>query len=178
MHRYDLFLCGAVRPIGLLCAVLLALGSASECAAQPAPVTPTAADSVAVHEAQDAHLARRGFYQRRAAGVGWFATHADPVMARSHRLSDVLRIVAGIDVIERGAGALVVSGRSPGQCPLAVFVDGSYTTIRNVDELALEDLAAVEVYRGPTEVPAGFHAPMYDRTCGALLVWSRIEVGE
>jgi hypothetical protein len=99
-------------------------------------------------------------------------------MARSRRLSDVLRIVAGVNVIEQGAGALVVSGRSPGRCPLAVFADGAYTTIRNVDELSLEDLAAVEVYRGPTEVPAGFHTPMYDRTCGALLVWSRIEVGD
>ncbi|MEP0547894.1 MAG: TonB-dependent receptor plug domain-containing protein [Rhodothermales bacterium] len=173
MHRSALMLCYLLRPVGLIFAVLLALGSVPECRAQSAP---TAADSIAAQRAEDEHLARRGFYRRRATGVGWFATRSDPVMARSLRLSDVLRIVPGINVIEQGAGALVVSGRSPGHCPLAVFVDGTYTTIRNVDELSVEDTAAVEVYRGPTDIPAGFHAPGYDRTCGALLVWSRMQV--
>ena len=96
-------------------------------------------------------------------------------MARSFKVSDVLRVAPGVRVIEEGAGALVVSSRTPGRCPLAVFVDGTYTTIRNVDvELSLEDIAAVEVYRGPTDIPAGYHAPGYDRTCGALLVWTRM----
>ena len=99
-------------------------------------------------------------------------------MERSFKPSDVLRVAPGVRVIEEGVGALLVNSRSVGRCPLAVFVDGTYTTIRNVDELTLEDLAALEVYRGPTEIPAGFHAPMYDRTCGALLVWSRIEVDD
>ena len=130
----------------------------------------------APEQSEDPHLARRGFYQRRAAGKGWFITHTDPAMARSRRVSDVLRLAPGVNVIERGSGVLAVSGRSAGQCPLAIFADGAYTTIRNVDELSLGDLAALEVYRGPAEVPAGFHAPMYDRTCGALLVWSRVEV--
>lgn len=146
-----------------------------------APVSHAQTDTAgadASEQSEDPHLTRRGFYRRRAAGVGWFITHADPAMARSRRLSDVLRLAPGVDVIERGGGVLVASGRSAGQCPLAVFADGAYTTIRNVDELTLEDLAALEVYRGPAEVPAGFHAPMYDRTCGALLVWSRIEVDD
>jgi hypothetical protein len=178
MHSYDIVFCGAVRPIGLLFVVLFAFGSTPECRAQSAPAASTSADSVAAQQEEDEHLARRGFYRRRAAGVGWFAAHTDAMMARSQRLSDVLRIVPGINVVGQGAGALVVSGRSPGRCPLAVFVDGSYTTIRNVDELNVHDLAAVEVYRGPADIPAGFHAPSYDRTCGALLVWSRIEVGD
>lgn len=180
MHRYHLvlryILHDAVRPAGLVVAVIIALGSAPESRAQSVPATPTAADSIAAQQAEDDHLARRGFYRRRSAGVGWFATHDEPMMARSLRLSDVLRIVPGINVIEQGAGALVVSARSPGRCPLAVFVDGTYTTIRNVDELSVEDTAALEVYRGPADVPAGFHAPVYDRTCGALLVWSRMDV--
>lgn len=173
MNRSDRSPRTATRRLWLLVGVLL-LAGAPAALAQPAPDDSTDA----AQESEDDLLARRGFYQRRARGAGWFMTRADPEMARSRTLSDALRTVPGIDVIERGGGALVVSSRSAGRCPLAVYADGLYTTIRNVNELNLADLAAVEVYRGPAEVPAGFHAPMYDRTCGALLVWSRIDLDD
>ncbi len=155
----------------------LALGGTPACSTQSPPASTDAeADAEPPGEVKSELLERRGFYQRRETGNGRFLTRTE--MARSRLLSDALREVPGIDVISGAGGALVVSGRSTGRCPLAVFVDGSYTTIRNVDELTLEGIEAVEVYRGPAEIPAGFNAPVYDRTCGALLVWSRIEVGD
>lgn len=160
------------RWVGVL-AMLLLGGSATSSLAQPAPHDSARAAGA---EAQDEWLARRGFYQRRARGMGWFMTHGEPAFAHRHRLSDLLGAAPGVNVVARGDGAWLLSNRNGRACPLAVFVDGSYTTIRNVDELVLKDIAAVEVYRGPAEVPIAFHAPTYDRTCGALIVWSRFEL--
>lgn len=122
-------------------------------------------------------LERSGFFRRRARGEGWFLTRYDPLFQR-RRLSDVLRGAPGVNVDEGGGGARVSNARSGRTCPYAVFVDGTYTSIRNIDELTAEDVDAIEVYRGPAEVPLAYRAPSYDRTCGALLVWTRIEVDE
>ena len=138
---------------------------------------PVAQDSTVLEPGSPTHeqLERRGFFRRRATGTGWYTTYAEPVFAYRHRLSEMLRAAPGVNVVQRGGGAHVFTNRDARGCPLAVFVDGAYTTIRNVDELDLEAVAAVEVYRSTSEVPIAFHAPTYDRTCGALLVWSRLE---
>ena len=99
-------------------------------------------------------------------------------MGQNRSLSQMLRIVPGIDVGGVEGYASITSSRRAGACPMAVYVDGAYTTVRNVDELVLEDVEAVEVYRGPSEVPLQFSPPAYDRTCGALLVWSRISLDD
>ena len=129
-------------------------------------------------EERNEYLASRGFYRRQAAGHGWFLTRSDPEVKRSRTVSDVLRTVPGVNARGTTGRVLVASHRQPGACPLAVFVDGLYTTIRNVDELTLEDIAGLEVYRGPSEVPLAYTAPSYDRTCGALLVWSRMQLSD
>lgn len=72
----------------------------------------------------------------------------------------------------------MTTNRASGFCSMAVFVDGMYTTIRNVDELSLDDVEALEVYRGASEIPIEYHAPTYARTCGALFVQSRIALND
>lgn len=161
------------RAAWLVLAVLM-LGSATVCTAQSdASASERAAER---NEEHNAYLASRGFYQRQAGGHGWFLTRSDPEMKRSRTLSDVLRTVPGVNATAIIGTSPVTSGRDGRACPIAVFVDGSYTTIRNVDELSLDDIEALEVYRGPSEVPLAYTAPMYERTCGALLVWSRMEL--
>lgn len=155
---------------------MLVLGSASICTAQSdAQAEERAADRA---EERSEYLASRGFYRRQAAGHGWFLTRSDPEVERSRTLSDVLRTVPGVNILGGPGAARATSNRRVGACPLAVFVDGLYTTIRNVDELTLEDIEALEVYRGPSEVPLAYTAPTYEGTCGALLVWSRMEVSD
>lgn len=145
----------------------LAVVALAACSGQRPPEDPAQAEEV-----RNEHLASRGFYRRRADGQGWFMTRSE--LARSRTLSDALRIVPGVNVEGQGGGAVLLSNRSGRRCLLAVFADGLYTTILNVDELTLEDVEAVEVYRGPSEVPVEFVAPRFSGTCGALVVWSRI----
>jgi outer membrane receptor for ferrienterochelin and colicin len=158
---------------GVLAAMVV--GSASVCVAQPEDGAQRTEERTEEH---DELLASRGFYRRQAAGQGWFLTRSDPEVARSRTLSDVLRTVPGLKTLGEAGAAQSVSARQPGRCPMAVYVDGAYTTIRNVDELTLDHIQALEVYRGPSEVPLAYTAPTYEGTCGALLVWSRIDLDE
>jgi len=155
---------------------VLVLGGATVCTAQS---DSSASERTAGQdEEQNEYLASRGFYQRQASGHGWFLTRSDPEMKRSRTLSDVLRTVPGVNATAIIGTSPVTSARDGGACPIAVFVDGSYTTIRNVDELSLDDIEALEVYRGPSEVPLAYTAPTYEGTCGALLIWSRMEISD
>lgn len=155
---------------------VLMLASVTVCAAQPH--TGDDERRAAPDEDRSEYLERRGFYRRRAAGHGWFLTRSDSEVLHSRRLSDVLRTVPGVNTMDQVGGARVSSNRRSGACPMAVFVDGTYTSIRNVDELALDDIEGLEVYRGPAEVPLAYTAPTYEGTCGAILVWSRMELRE
>lgn len=182
-HVYmERFMVSAIASLGvprrvwgaLLMLGVIGWGGVSLCAAQPREDEQPSEHA----EERNEYLASRGFYRRQAAGQGWFLTRSDPEVRRGRTVSDVLRTVPGVNTRGTVGRVLAASHRQPGACPFAVFVDGLYTTIRNVDELTLEDIAGLEVYRGPSEVPLAYTAPSYDRTCGALLVWSRMDLEE
>jgi len=59
-------------------------------------------------------------------------------------------------------------------CAVQFYVDGAYTPTddgRVSDRVRLEDVEAVEVYRGPSELPPEFRRPGAD--CGVIVVWTR-----
>lgn len=124
----------------------------------------------------DAVLRRRGFFERRDRNTGVFMTREELDRRGTTMFSDVFRAVPGIRVQRQGGGRTsIVSQRRRG-CEMALFFDGiemAYGAL-NADAIAYDDIAAVEIYRGPSEVPQEFNYTRSRETCGAVLIWTRM----
>ena len=121
-----------------------------------------------------------GFYRRRARGIGWFLDREAIARRAPREVSDLLRSLPGLSVsggpgstgdprMDRSAAFL--AHRS---CRIGYFVDGVRIPAENafrLDELSPQDLEAVEVYRGISEVPAVF--VRVGEECGVVAVWTR-----
>ncbi|MDP2496373.1 MAG: carboxypeptidase regulatory-like domain-containing protein [Candidatus Palauibacterales bacterium] len=149
-------------------AVELALGVAPRALAmEPLVVT--------VDETRPIWLERTGFYRRRSRNVGIFFTREEILDEGHSRLSEVFRGLSGVRlrngrvVMRRAPRSITSGGRA---CPVQHFIDGQAVTLAaGVDTYLPEDIAAIELYRGPSETPMEF-----DRrraACGALVLWLR-----
>lgn len=121
-------------------------------------------------------LARNGFWHRERRGLGIYFTPEEIEETRASRPSDLLRSLAGIYVAPSQAGiSYVAFRRTPRNsgCRPAVFVDGQEALHMAVDEIAMGDVLAMEVYRGTSDLPAQFHRTV-GRECGAIIVWTRL----
>jgi len=121
-------------------------------------------------------LAERGFYDRRERGPGAFLTRQQWEKRSPAKPSDVLRTVPGVTVqpVRGGFDNVVLDRRG---CAMRYFVDGVRTNATfRLDELNVQDIEALEIYRGPSEVPAQFTAfSSAERgTCGVIVVWTRM----
>jgi hypothetical protein len=120
----------------------------------------------------------RGFNERRAKNLG-FAITRDQIEARKPRhVTDLLRMVPGVRVMPGGVGSASIEIPSAGTrflggCQVKVVLDGllfrwGATTI---DDIAVDDLEAIEVFRTLAETPAEFAGP--DARCGVVAVWTK-----
>lgn len=130
---------------------------------------------VTVDEMRPIWLERTGFYRRRSRSAGIFFTREEILAAGHSRLSEVFRGLSGVRlrngrVVMHRAPRSITSGGRP--CPVQHFIDGQAVTLAaGVDTYLPEDIAAIELYRGPAETPMEF-----DRrraACGALVLWLR-----
>ena len=123
----------------------------------------------------DAVLRRRGFFERRDQRTGVFLTRQQLDQRGASQFADVFRSVPGVRVQSQAGVTSLVSSRRRG-CLMAIYIDGTEATYlsRNVNALPYDDIAAVEVYRGPAEVPIEYTQTKSQETCGAVLVWTRI----
>ena len=130
----------------------------------------------------------QGFYERQRAGVGVFLTDQQLQANPAGRLSNVLRMVPGVRVVQQGEtppvtfafGSRGVTGIGQvGACWMDVYLDGVLVAGRmlgaqgsmSLDEMPLNQVEGVEVFRGPSEIP-----PMYrgsTSSCGVILMWTR-----
>lgn len=125
----------------------------------------------------------RAFYDRKALGRGTFfdRTHIDE--SGRTTLADLLRTVGGAKVTRGNDGSVtVLFARCIGQTvrsPMSqhnsstqLFLNG--TRVQDVATelglLRLSDIEAVEVYRGPTELPV----EAVGNGCAAIYVWTRL----
>jgi len=124
-------------------------------------------------------LRHAGFYDRARTGFGHFVTDLE-IRARDPRLlTDALRMVPGLSVTpsRRRLGAYEVyvpraQGRlAGGPCPPRMFLDGFETGTDFDDYLRPEEVASIEVYRGPAETPAQFGGAEAD--CGVIVIWTK-----
>lgn len=129
--------------------------------------------------ARNRDLERSGFYDRKRGGIGRFVTRAEldeGRFSRESRLVDVLKLVPGVVFTLDHFGDSQVFLRAPassmaeGRCPAQVFVDG-LSMGDMLPQLGRHDVEALEVYVGPSQVPAQYSR--LGAMCGAVLVWTR-----
>lgn len=123
-------------------------------------------------------LRQAGFYERAAQGFGHFVTE-EHIRARNARLvTDAFRGVPGVRVDpSAGRGSYeIYMARAQGRlasarCPPKVFLDGIVTSVGFDDYLTPEEIAGIEIYRGPAETPAQFGGAESD--CGVIVIWTK-----
>ena len=135
------------------------------------PVTVTAAPDAAAR-----HLERVGYFERRK---------------RARDLTDVLRAIPGVSQVALGGGSSLntrafrlrgMESMAPCRMPL-VYLDGMRVAandpgtswgalVRELNAVVYpEHLLAIEVYRGPSEVPTAYGGA--ESGCGVILIWTR-----
>ncbi|OZC02097.1 TonB-dependent receptor plug domain-containing protein [Rubricoccus marinus] len=121
-----------------------------------------------------ARLQRSGFYERRDTRSGTFKTIEELEEAGAIRFSDIFRGVTGLR-IESQFGQTRITSTRRRDCSPAVFFDGvaARGLAMQLDTVPLDGVLAVEIYKGPAEVPAEFSADINQTQCGAILVWTR-----
>ena len=127
------------------------------------------------------------FWRRRTIGVGAFITRAEIERRKPSRPSLLLMSLSGVAVSGRDATGQpnIQMGRSgmsatrnraqnlAADCQVAYYVDGMQTSRGSfhIDDLPAQDIEAIEVYRGPSEIPAKFR--QIDTGCGLIVIWTR-----
>jgi hypothetical protein len=143
-------------------------------------------DPVVVTVYRDPGGLMSGFFQRRARGRGFFYTRLYIEERHPRNFSDIIRETPGVQFqcgidgfcALRMRRAPPVLGAVPkGQesdCPVQYFVDGVHTVApQGLDlEILPSEVAAIEVYRGASELPSRYHTIQAAR-CGAIVVWTR-----
>ncbi len=127
-------------------------------------------DPIVITTASRRSLEREGFFERRRMNLGHIYIRDEILERAGSNVSDVLRHIAGVSLEPLGRGAEGVDVRFRGGCVPDIIVDG-VETIPGIplDQLvALHEIEALEVYRGPT-APSRFRP----NQCGTIVVWTR-----
>ena len=128
------------------------------------------------------------FWARRAFGLGAFLTRSDIEHRASYRSSDLLRAIPGVritsdngidrPVIQMGRAGIMGAVRRgntglAANCVVNYYVDGNWMPSNSfhIDDLSPTAIEAIEVYRGPAEIPAKFK--QRETACGLLVIWTR-----
>ena len=162
-----------MRALALGCILILGACAAGQVADTDDPAgeeTLAEADSAAYA----ARLDRVGFEGRAATMQGVFLTWHQLELRSDRTLGQVLERATSLVV--RGADGRIHNPRqSRGRagCPVAIWLDGRRAESSEVVGMPVVDLLGVEVYRGPSEVPASFASGRRGSTCGALVIWTR-----
>ena len=125
----------------------------------------------------------RPFYERRERGFGDFFTRSEIEERNPREFTDVLRGVPGVVLIRDNFSVQVRFSRSmkglgggTGCSSPQIYLDGAVLGAAgayvNLDYLVRpEQLEAIEVYKGPAEVPPEFG--MTGSACGVIVIWTR-----
>lgn len=117
-----------------------------------------------------------GFWERRSRGFGYFVTRGEIEKKMTSDFTDLVRQVPSV-MISTVNGRKVIgffrNGGSP-SCPPQYFVDGMRIQQGSPDEFTPEDIEAIEVYAGAATTPPQFAPYFYSRTCGAIVIWTRL----
>ena len=118
----------------------------------------------------------KGFYARRARGVGAFVTREDLEARHARVPTDALNL-PGIAVVHTRYGTAVrfTTGASLRRsCPPTLWIDGQRAPRMELDDIPVNDIEGIELYHGPSVTPGQFWQGNESNTsCGTIVVWSR-----
>jgi outer membrane receptor for ferrienterochelin and colicin len=128
-----------------------------------------------------------GFYRRLASGSGTYFTPEDIQRRIGDRLPNLIGDIPGIHIQQSGPGGratATIRGKvhlDPNNpaCEPLFFVDGHEQGIGralggnmiDLNSVSMAEIAAVEVYKGVSTIPAEFLAAGSD--CGVIVVWTK-----
>ena len=118
-----------------------------------------------------------GFEERMARGPGTFFTREAILRMHARQFTDILRRVPGLQVRQlSGYGNLSVQTRGS-SCQVLFYMNGTMFPLPNdmpINQyVSPEEVIAVEVYSGSSEIPAQFNSSKQSR-CGVVVIWTRI----
>jgi outer membrane receptor protein involved in Fe transport len=118
------------------------------------------------------------FNKRRARGVGAFVTRGEIEKRQASSVSELLRYIPGVGVVQRMAGEpqpiqmqRSVSTSSQAKCTVSMYVDGQPYPNGSVDDFPPLSIEGIEVYKSASEIPADFRTR--DSMCGLIAIWTR-----
>jgi hypothetical protein len=128
-----------------------------------------------------------GFDARRRGGVGQFITAADVERENPRNTASLLRtrdnVRLAYDRVGNASIALALGASDKGCRPLTLldgFPMAPVPTVRGVPSVNWavlpEEIGGVEIYNNPAQVPPQF-AIWGNRTCGAIVFWTREKLG-
>jgi len=164
---------------GALAFAELAIGGGSRGVARGSPAPAAGRDPQLLPALRtEARRDLTGFEERkRRRSGGHFITGDEIERQGLRRTTDVLQMVPGIVVRRDGEDYVVTMRRtlkSEKMCPIQFWVDGQPVEIppSQLDAtIAAQDIQAVEVYEGVSQVPARFAG--FKAGCGVVIFWTR-----
>jgi len=131
--------------------------------------------------------AMEGFEERRAHAGGHFFNRTEIAQMQPRLFTDVLRRVPGVQ-IQPSTGAfggnemvrmtrnVGVSGLRP--CPVLFYLNGMPLQVAgdmSINQYVTpEDVIAIEVYSGSSQIPPEFLSNLLNSRCGVIVIWTRI----
>lgn len=120
-------------------------------------------------------LAREGFYDRRSKGFGKFITPEELDRRAAWSLTEALKTVPGVKEVQSCRGSfcheslVMTSSMTQTGCDVTYYMDGNvlHGSVQP-DNISVESVAAIEIYRGISETPAQFYG-----RCGSVVIWSK-----
>ena len=104
--------------------------------------------------------------------MGAFLTPEEIEEKSPQHTTDLLRGVPGVQVGPYRFGRAPVNmSRARMNCGPTYYVDGVVRKGLHLDDINRDDIVAMEIYRGPSEVPARFR--FRGGNCGVIVVWTR-----
>jgi hypothetical protein len=130
-----------------------------------------ALEPIVVAVRRTTRLETQGFFERRAAGGGYFLTRQDIESRNPFRVADVFYAVPGARVQAPRRGEVFPRVLLRGDCVPLIVLDGTPISIPILlDELLqISEVEAIEVYHGAS-APLQF---TQFSTCGTIVVWTR-----
>lgn len=128
-------------------------------------------------ETRSLRLDQAGFFARRERGLGTFLTRDEMAKQNLRHVSDVFARVPGLRRAITADGGSRVDSRGgrmiTRRCDMQYFIDGVRSEIGQVgvDQIPLDIVEGVEIYRGGSEVPMQFDSG--SAVCGAIVIWTR-----
>ena len=129
----------------------------------------------------------RGFVERRARGSGRFFTRDEIAKMSARVFTDVLRRVPGMELEARnnqfGTHYSVESARTQGVsggrgCEVLYYLNGvAFPLVGNLEinsYIRPDDVAAVEIYNGASQIPPQFNSTTENARCGVVVIWTRV----